>query len=231
MEIAFNILYLAAIWGLVAAMAMRHRRLGAEGRRLRALWVAAFALLALGDTGHVGFRAIALLRGDLQMRLGGVGLVGLGALSTAITVTLFYGLLLLAWQERVRKPLGGFGWTLIAAGVARFAVMTLPQNAWDSVVPPQPWSLVRNLPLMVMGLGAAWLILRDGRAMPDRPLQQIGACILVSFGFYAPVILFVQQVPELGMLMIPKTLAYVAMAAIAYAAYFPGREAAAAAPA
>jgi hypothetical protein len=30
------------------------------------------------------------------------------------------------------------------------------------------------------------------------------------------VILFVQQVPMLGMLMIPKTLAYVAIAALAY---------------
>ena len=33
---------------------------------------------------------------------------------------------------------------------------------------------------------------------------------------YIPVILFVQQVPTIGMLMIPKTLAYVAIGFIAY---------------
>jgi hypothetical protein len=46
--------------------------------------------------------------------------------------------------------------------------------------------------------------------------------ILVSYAFYAPVILFVQQVPAIGMLMIPKTLAYVAIAAIAYQSIFSG---------
>jgi hypothetical protein len=40
--------------------------------------------------------------------------------------------------------------------------------------------------------------------------------ILVSNAFYTPVILFVQRVPVIGMLMIPKTLAYVAIAVLAY---------------
>jgi hypothetical protein len=223
MEIAFNLFYLAAIWGLVAAMAQRHARLGEEGRRLRAILLAAFGLLALGDTGHVGFRVVALIGGDLQMRMGGMGLVGLGALSTAITVTLFYVLLLLAWTERFHKPLGRFGVLLLLAAVVRFGIMAMPQNAWDLSVPPQPWSLIRNLPLMVLGLAVAFLILRDARAAADRSFIWIGVCILISFAFYTPVILFVQQVPLLGMLMIPKTLAYVAMAGIAYASLFRWR--------
>jgi hypothetical protein len=40
--------------------------------------------------------------------------------------------------------------------------------------------------------------------------------ILVSYALYIPVILFVQQVPLIGMLMIPKTMAYVAIGFIAY---------------
>jgi hypothetical protein len=223
MEIAFNLAYLVTIWGLVAAMAQRHPRLGEEGRRLRAILLAAFGLLALGDTGHVGFRVVALIGGDLQMRMGGMGLVGLGALSTAITVTMFYVLLLLAWTERFHKPLGSFGVLLLLAAVVRFGIMAMPQNAWDLSVPPQPWSLIRNLPLMVLGLAVAFLILRDARAVADRAFIWIGVCILISFAFYTPVILFVQQVPLLGMLMIPKTLAYVAMAGIAYASLFRRR--------
>jgi hypothetical protein len=40
--------------------------------------------------------------------------------------------------------------------------------------------------------------------------------ILVSYACYLPVILFVQQVPLIGMLMIPKTMAYLVVGFIAY---------------
>jgi hypothetical protein len=77
---------------------------------------------------------------------------------------------------------------------------------------------------VVLGLGVAYLILRDARKQADRTFMWIGIMILVSYAFYAPVILFVQQIPVIGMLMIPKTLAYVAIAIIAYRSIFQGRE-------
>lgn len=58
-------------------------------------------------------------------------------------------------------------------------------------------------------------------------LQRPGLPILVSYAFYTPVVLFMQRWPLLGMLMIPKTLAYVGMAIIAYRTFFrlsDGRE-------
>jgi hypothetical protein len=80
--------------------------------------------------------------------------------------------------------------------------------------------LIRNLPLMIMGLGVMVLILRDAYRANDRPFKWIGWCILASYAFYTPVILFVAEVPMLGMLMIPKTLAYIAIAVIAYRALY-----------
>ena len=94
--------------------------------------------------------------------------------------------------------------------------MAFPVNEWSSVVPPQPWSTIRNLPLIAQGLGVAYLILRDARRTGDRTFQWIGASILVSYACYMPVIFFVQQAPLVGMLMIPKTLAYVAIGFLAY---------------
>jgi hypothetical protein len=38
--------------------------------------------------------------------------------------------------------------------------------------------------------------------------------ILVSFVFYAPVVFLVHSIPPIGMLMIPKTLAYLVIAVI-----------------
>lgn len=224
MEIIFNIAYLMVVWTLVILMWQRLPFVSMQDRPVAELFVGAFALLALGDTGHVGFRVYAFLTGGLAqtVTLFGiqVGLVGLGALSTAITVTLFYVLMLVIWHRRFNKPYGWFGALLFASAVVRLILMLFPQNNWNSSVPPQPWSLVRNAPLVLSGLGVAYLILRDAFAPNDRVLKWIGVMILVSYAFYAPVILFVQVMPAIGMLMIPKTLAYVAIAWMAYKNFF-----------
>jgi hypothetical protein len=228
MEISFNLLYLVVVWWLVAAMQRRLPQVADSDRKIGRYFIWAFALLALGDTGHVGFRVLAYALGGLEtsLSLGSlqIGLVGLGALSTAITVTLFYVLVLFIWQERFEQPLGWFGGLLIASAGVRLVVMALPGNQWNSVVPPQPMSLVRNLFLTISGLGVAYLILRDAAKAGDRVFTWIGVSILVSYAFYIPVILFVQVAPLIGMLMIPKTLAYVAIALIAYQNLFRGRE-------
>jgi hypothetical protein len=49
----------------------------------------------------------------------------------------------------------------------------------------------------------------------------IGRLVILSFGFYLPVLFWVQTVPALGLLMIPKTLAYLAIAVLAYRSFFP----------
>ncbi|MCB0244879.1 MAG: hypothetical protein KDI12_15805 [Anaerolineae bacterium] len=220
MEIVFNIGYLVAIWALVALMTVQRKRVAPENRRVARLGRWMFFLLALGDTGHVGFRVWAYASGDLETTITllgrPIGLVGLGALATAVTVTIFYVLVLVMWHERFRKPYGWFGYLLFAAAAVRLVVMIPAWNQWNNVVPPQPWSTVRNLPLMLMGLGVAYLILRDARAAHDHTFIWVGGFIVASYLFYMPVIFFVQQVPTVGMLMIPKTLAYVGIAVVLY---------------
>jgi hypothetical protein len=224
MEITFNIAYLIVIWGVVISMYFRRHLVKYENQRVADLMMRAFALLALGDTGHVGFRVIAYTMGDLEATISvfgmEIGLVGLGALATAITVTFFYVLILMIWHERFQKPYGWFGYLLFAAAAIRLVIMVFPANEWNNLVPPQPWGLIRNLPLMLQGLGVAYLIFRDAQEVRDRPFTWIGISILVSYVMYIPVILFVQQIPMVGMLMIPKTMAYVAIAFIAYNAFY-----------
>lgn len=234
MEIIFNVAYLIVVWGLVVAMLRKQGQLPPAQSRLRELFVLAFGLLALGDTGHVGFRVWAYLQGDpltANPSGDGLGLVGFGALATAVTVTLFYVVMLFIWRERFHRSLGLFGAFLLAMAGLRLLIMLFPQNQWSSTIPPQPWSLYRNLPLTILGLGVAYLILRDATAENDRAFRLIGIMILVSYAFYVPVILFVQQVPAVGMLMIPKTLAYVAIGFIAYNALFRSADRVSARPA
>ena len=225
-EIGFNTLYLIAVWGLVATMASRRSRVPPEKRETASFLMWAFALLALGDTGHVGFRVLAYAVGDLEFSLGlfgrDIGLVGLGGLATAVTVTLFYVLMLYAWRSRFDGEFGWFEYALLAAAAVRAALLLHPANQWNRVVPPQPWATYRNLPLILVGLGVAYLILRDARAAGDRTFLWIGVMILVSYACYIPVVLLVQQAPLLGMLMIPKTLAYLVIGFLAYADLYRG---------
>jgi hypothetical protein len=219
-EVSFNVAYLVVVWGLVIVMYRRRAEVLPADWPLARLFIGAFALLALGDTGHVGFRVMAYALGGLESTItvfgAEIGLVGIGALATATTVTLFYVAVLFIWKTRFGRPLGWFGYVLLAAAGIRLIVMIPAANEWNNVVPPQPWSFYRNLPLIIQGLGVAFLILRDARALHDRTFTWIGVMILASYAFYTPVILFVQEVPFVGMLMIPKTLAYVAIAIIGY---------------
>ena len=216
-EVVFNVSYLLVVWGLVALMVRRQASVAPQDRAIaqRVMW--AFALLALGDTGHVGFRVIAYALGGLDAN---PVLVGLGALSTAYTVTGFYMLMVDVWRRRFNRPLGWFGWFLLAAGVVRLVVMAFPQNQWGQIVAPYGWSLFRNAFLVVQGLGVMALILRDAARAKDNAFKWIGIMIALSYTFYAPVILFARWVPALGMLMMPKTCAYIGVAIIAYRALY-----------
>jgi hypothetical protein len=201
-------------------MTRRMGRVAPQDRRLAGLLRLAFTLLAAGDTGHVGFRVVAYALGGLDIRPAVLGipvsLVGVGALTTAVTITFFYMLMVYIWRVRFARPASAFTSVLLAIGVLRLVIMALPGNAWDSVVAPQPMSLIRNLPLTLQGLGVMGLILVSAYRCHDTAFQWIGGMIAVSYAFYAPVILFAAQIPLLGMLMIPKTCAYVAIAFIAY---------------
>lgn len=212
-ELIFNLAYLITIWMLVILFLRQVKSTPAADRPLLRRLIWAFGLLALGDTGHVGFRVIAYLNGGLEAN---AVLVGIGALSTAVTVTIFYMILVDIWRLRFHKALGWFSWLLLAAGVIRLAVLVFPQNQWEVLTPPYDWSLLRNAFLVAQGLGVMYLILRDSGRAGDRYFRLIGWMIALSYLFYAPVILWSAAVPLLGMLMIPKTCAYVAAAVIAY---------------
>jgi hypothetical protein len=156
---------------------------------------------------------LAHLRGRMGVQ---PGLVGLGSLATVVTVTVFYVLMLMAWRSRFDRQYGRFETFLFSCALVRFALMALPANDWASTVPPQPLSTIRNLPLLLLGGGCAYLMLRDARSSGDRTFRWIGIMILISYACYLPVILCVQQVPLVGMLMIPKTMAYVVVGVLAF---------------
>lgn len=212
-EIGFNVLYLAVVWGMVILMTRRLAGVDKNHRRLANLFRWAFVLLALGNTGHVGFRVLAYWMGGLEQNS---LLVGLGALATAVTVTFFYVIMLYVWRERNQAEFGWFEYLLLGSVPIRLLVMAFPQNEWGSPVPPEFWGPFRNAFLIFLGLGVLFLFLRDAIKSSDRLFRWIAYCIFFSYLFYTPVIFFAREYPLLGMLMIPKTVMYVAIAGLAY---------------
>jgi hypothetical protein len=220
-EIGFNVLYLIVVWFMVYLMTRRLPEVSSENYPVANRFRWAFLLLALGDTGHVGFRVVAYALGGLDAN---PLWVGLGALATAITVTFFYVLMLDIWRVRFDRTYGWFEYLLIASVPVRFIVMAFPGNQWGSSVPPVFWGPFRNLFLMILGIGVLYLILRDAIKADDRLFRWVAYCIFFSYLFYTPVIFWVREVPMLGMLMIPKTIMYVAIAFLAYNGLYPRRE-------
>jgi len=216
-EIWFDIGYLITVWTVVVLMSLHRGRVAGKNRAVatRVLW--AFVLLGLGDAGHVGFRVFAYLNGGLAQH---TTLVGIGTFATAVAVTFFYMVMLDAWHIRFRKTFDWFAWTLVAMGVVRLGLMLPAVNQWTAVVSPMPWSIIRNIPLMIQGLGLVYLLFRDSARAKDRTFNLIAWMIVTSFACYIPVILFAPTHELVGMLMIPKTCAYLAVAFIAYNALF-----------
>lgn len=217
-EVGFNVLYLIVVWTMNAIMSARMRAVPQENRKLAGMFRWAFVLLALGDTGHVGFRVLAYALGGLEQNS---ALLGAGALATAVTVTFFYGVMLYIWKERYHGKFGLLEYSLLATIPVRLIVMAFPQNEWGASVPPVFWSLFRNLFLILLGVGVLYLYLRDSIRDRDRLFRWIGYCVLFSYLFYTPVILFSRDMPIIGMLMIPKTVMYVAIQFLAYFALWP----------
>ena len=211
MEIGFNVLYLLSIYLIVGMMVHRYRSENYANQPGSVSFLWAFFLLALGDTGHVGFRLIAFARGGLEQN---ELLVGLGALATAVTITIFYMLMLEVWRRQSKKSITWIFWAVMLLGVIRLIVMAFPENHWSQVVPPYRFSLIRNAFLTAMGIVVVVAYLRDGNKTKNRYLVNSSIAIICSFAFYIPVFLYVQKVPMIGMLMIPKTIAYVVMATI-----------------
>ena len=218
MEISFNILYLVTIYVLVILMFVRRKNVEQANQKQTNRIFLAFFLLALGDTGHVGFRVIAYALGGLESN---ALLVGLGALSTAITVGIFYMLILDLWRVQFNKSFNAYYIILLISGIVRLGMFFFPGNQWGSVTPPADWGIYRNIPLMIQGIGVAILLLIDSIKTKNKTYRNIALWIFVSYAFYLPVILLVRIMPMIGMLMIPKTIAYVVIAIIGVKAYFP----------
>lgn len=209
MEAFFDIAYL----GLVIALGLR---LLLEDQKSAKLFGLTALILGLGDAFHLIPRVIS------QLSLGGfaahTALLSWGEFVTSITMSIFYLLFYfyyrgLSGDRDKRKASSVYALVLI-----RILLILLPQNGWGTEG-SYLFGLIRNIPFALLGL---LLILWTGRQRSVPGLKHTSLLIAASFLFYLPVVVGARFIPLLGILMIPKTIAYVLLVAVGYRHFIGG---------
>ena len=204
MEPIFEIAYLV----VVLVLGVRILKASAGRRQFRLMGTAALVLGA-GDGFHLLPRIYATWTDGVANHPASLGF---GTAVTSVTMTVFYVLLYRLWRVRYGKGAQrGLTAAVYALGAVRVALCLFPQNRWLSPDAPLSWGIYRNIPFVLLGLLVLFLYQREAALQKDRGFRWMWLAIALSFAFYLPVVLFTDTAPALGMLMIPKTCAYVWM--------------------
>lgn len=100
--------------------------------------------------------------------------------------------------------------------IIRIVLCLFPQNGWVSAHAPLSWGIYRNIPFAAMGIMIIVLFYIQAKKHRDKAFGFMWLAILLSFGFYIPVVLWADTIPLVGILMIPKTCAYVWVVLMGY---------------
>ena len=202
METSFDVIYLVTVITLGILMIRK-----SHGNPQYLLFGIMAVTLGAGDAFHLVPRAYALCTTGLADY---TAALGVGKFITSITMTHFYILLYYVWRLRYQiKGQNTLTLLIYIMALLRIALCLFPQNAWTSPEAPLSWGIYRNIPFAMLGLAVILLFYQQAKKRNDRSFRHMWLTIVLSFAFYIPVVLFADTMPAIGMLMIPKTCAYV----------------------
>ena len=178
-------------------------------------------LLFIGDGFHLIPRIMVNIKGDVSDREEAWRFrIGLGNLISSITMTLFYIALFCAVYYYNTYRFGNdrsggvdrYSFMLITVmsffATIRLILCLLPQNDWFGGNGNEKWTLIRNIPFLIVGLISVFNLI--GYYIYNGSLNlYLAVLIILSFVFYMIVVLRAKKKPILGLLMIPKTVCYI----------------------
>ncbi len=210
-ETVFDIVYLTTVICLGILMIRN-----SKGRKQYLLFGIMAVTLGCGDAFHLVPRALALCTTGLASY---TVALGIGKLITSVTMTIFYVLLYYVWRSRYqikqRENLTILVWAL---ALCRIVLCFFPQNGWTTTNPSLAWGIYRNIPFALLGIVIVILFYKSAKQNQDKAFKYLWLTIVISFACYLPVVLFADSIPVIGVLMIPKTCAYVWTVLIGYQA-------------
>lgn len=201
-ESIFDILYLITVITLGVIMIKK-----SKGNSQFKLFGIMAVVLGCGDAFHLIPRVYAMWTTGMEAN---AAALGFGQFITSITMTIFYCILYNVYVKRYDIK-NDKTTKLVVYGLAviRIILCLMPQNDWLSPEAPLLWGILRNIPFAILGLIIILLFYNQANKHNDKQFRYMWLAIVLSFGFYIPVVLFAKTYPLVGMLMIPKTCAYV----------------------
>ena len=208
-ETVFDIFYLVTVLTVGIRM-IRDSKTGTQFRLFGLMAV----VLGAGDAFHLVPRALALCTTGLENY---AVPLGLGKWITSVTMTVFYVLLYYVWRKRYQiEGQKDLTIAVYALSAVRIVLCMMPQNQWLNDGSLLSWGIYRNIPFALMGILIIVLFYKSAKENNDRSFRFMWLTIVLSFAFYIPVVLWADVIPMIGMLMIPKTCAYVWTVVIGY---------------
>lgn len=202
METTFDVVYLITVVTLGIIMIMKN-----NGKKQYFLFGVMAVTLGVGDSFHLAPRAIALCTTGLENY---TFALGIGKFITSITMTIFYILLYYVWRLRYKiEGKNGITLAIYLLSITRIILCLFPQNGWTSINASLRWGIYRKIPFALLGILIIILFYQSAKENNDKSFRFMWLTIVLSFAFYIPVVLFADTIPLVGMLMIPKTCAYV----------------------
>lgn len=210
-ESIFDILYLTFVIGVGVRLVKGSRN--QSGKMFGGMAL----VLGVGDSFHLVPRVVALLSGGAMESFAAP--LGAGKFLTSLTMTVFYVILYYIYRDRYPSEVNtAQKFPVYAFALIRILLCLFPQNRWLDHHQPLSWAILRNVPFLLLGLLMILLFYRAQKKHGDCDYRYMWLTIVLSFGFYLPVVLFGDKYEPIGLLMIPKTLAYVWTVMIGYMA-------------
>ena len=208
-ETVFDTVYLISVILIGITMIVK-----CNGNKQYRLFGIMAVVLGAGDSFHLVPRAFALCTTGLENY---TTALGAGKFITSITMTIFYIILYYVWRIRYKiQGQHGITITVYLLTALRIVISLFPQNQWLHATSPVSWGIYRNIPFALLGLLIIVLFYKSAKEQEDHAFKYMWLTIVLSFGFYIPVVLWADTIPMIGMLMIPKTCAYVWTVLIGY---------------
>lgn len=210
METLFDVVYLSTVIILGLQMILKGKD------KYIKLFGYMSVLLGFGDAFHLVPRAYGLLTTGLEAN---AAALGIGKFITSITMTIFYVILYKIWQVRFNKTKEEtklLTLTIYILAVVRIILCLFPANDWLNYNAPITWGIYRNIPFAIMGIIMIYIMYKEAKIHNDKDYKYMALAVFLSFAFYVPVVLWGTTIRIVGMLMIPKTLAYVWIVLIGY---------------
>lgn len=198
-ESGFYYIYLLFIIGLGIYLIIKNNN---------RLFGVALVVLGFGDAWHLIPRAIGLYTKTLDAPGETLAMwLGIGKLVTSITMTIFYVLLYLFIYQRVAKRRNqNLDICVAVLFISRVALCAFPQNEWLTNGNSLLWGTLRNIPFILLGALVVYLSYRHFKEI--KFFKWLWLLIILSFGFYLPVVFLAAEYSWVGMLMLPKTMCY-----------------------